>query len=121
MKRTLLIRDRGAVLRNTRRGFNVLILGQVWPEVSSSAAGVRTHGIVSVLKKDHSVSFASPAKPNEHSKTLQEAGVTALRTDMNNSEAFRALLTRTCPDVVIFDRFTTEVFERGLITLLKHH
>jgi hypothetical protein len=55
---------------------SVLFLSPVWPERSSSAAGVRTSDLIrSFLDRGDAVAYASPSAPNAHTILLQDSGV----------------------------------------------
>lgn len=85
-----------------------LILGKVWPEPSSTAAGRRTADVIRSLQvAGHRVSFASGARPSEHSLDLAALDVTTHVVQPNDS-TFDIWLTELAPDVVIFDRFMIE-------------
>jgi O-antigen biosynthesis protein len=85
-----------------------LIIGKVWPEPTSTAAGRRTEDIIRALQlADWKISFASAARPTEHSLNLED-----LRVDMHsvspNDSSFDDWIRVMAPDVVIFDRFMIE-------------
>lgn len=86
----------------------VLIIGYVWPEPRSSAAGIRMLQIIECcLAQRWAVTFASPATPGP-----QRAGLAALGVDEQsiavNDSAFDRWLCELQPDIVIFDRFMLE-------------
>lgn len=86
----------------------VLILGYVWPEPRSSAAGLRTLNLVDTFLANHwQVIFASPSKENLYSEQLSARGI-EIRSVQANSTDFDAWLKEVQPDWVIFDRFVTE-------------
>lgn len=85
-----------------------LILGKVWPEPSSTAAGRRTADIIRSLQAaGYRVSFASAARPSEHSLDLETLSVATHAVQPNDS-TFDSWLAELAPDVVIFDRFMIE-------------
>ena len=85
-----------------------LILGKVWPEPSSTAAGRRTVDIIRSLQAaGYRVSFASGARPTEHSLDLESLGVET-HTVQPNDSSVDTWLAELAPDVVIFDRFMIE-------------
>lgn len=91
----------------------VLFLSTVWPERSSSAAGVRTSDLVSsFLKRDIGVDFAASTPIDERSKphvdALEDLGVRLHHVLPNQEDEFVATLGRTRPDVVVFDRYYVE-------------
>ncbi len=85
-----------------------LIIGKVWPEPNSTAAGRRTADIIRSLQAGgYCVSFACAARPSEHSLDLQVLGVES-STVQPNDAAFDVWIADLAPDVVIFDRFMIE-------------
>jgi len=90
------------------RAVHCLIIGKVWPEPSSTAAGRRTVDIIRSLQAaGYRVSFASAARPSEHSLNLETLSVGTHAVQPNDS-AFDNWLAELAPDVVIFDRFMIE-------------
>ena len=86
----------------------VLIIGYVWPEPKSSAAGRRTLNLIDILEKfDHEVVFFSPSKENDHSQALRERGIHTDCVEANDPN-FDRLVGDLQPDLVIFDRFIIE-------------
>lgn len=85
-----------------------LILGKVWPEPSSTAAGKRTCDLVTALAgAGWEITFASAARRGEHAVALSRYGVASYPIRVNDS-AFDTWVSELSPDVVIFDRFMTE-------------
>ncbi|MDP4643832.1 MAG: glycosyltransferase [Opitutales bacterium] len=85
-----------------------LIIGKVWPEPSSTAAGRRTLDILSALQAaGWTLSFASTAQSGPHSLDLAAMGIESHTIQVNDS-GFDTWLKALAPDVVIFDRFMTE-------------
>lgn len=85
-----------------------LIIGKVWPEPSSTAAGRRTQDVLSALQLGGwQVHFASAAQRGEHALDLDALSVTTHSIAVNDS-AFDPWIASLEPDVVIFDRFMTE-------------
>jgi hypothetical protein len=90
------------------RAVHCLIIGKVWPEPSSTAAGRRTADIIRSLQAAGTrVSFACAAKPSEYSLNLDALGVVSHAVQPNDS-AFDTWIAELAPDVVIFDRFMLE-------------
>ncbi len=86
----------------------LLIIGFVWPEPNSSAAGRRMLELIAFFQQWHyKISFASTALENEHNFDLKLLGVETISIQLN-SDSFDAVLANVNPDVVLFDRFTTE-------------
>ena len=85
-----------------------LIIGKVWPEPSSTAAGRRTEDVIrSLLAAGYRVSFASAARPSEHSLDLETLSVGTHAVQPNDS-AFDTWLADLTPDIVLFERFMIE-------------
>jgi len=88
---------------------SVLFISPVWPERSSSAAGVRSCDLISSFQeRNYAVSYASPSTPNEHTSLIQKTGVNTFECAPNNARNFATVLQSTRPSIVIFDRFYAE-------------
>jgi glycosyltransferase involved in cell wall biosynthesis len=86
----------------------VLIIGYVWPEIQSSAAGLRSWNLIETfLKAKWDLIFASGSKENAHSQKIQDRGVPTCAIQPNDSQ-FDSWIKDQNPDFVIFDRFVTE-------------
>jgi len=86
----------------------VLIIGYVWPEPNSSAAGSRMMQLITTMRaQDWQVTFASPAQLSEHMADLDQWQVTCEGIELNN-ESFDDYIKELDPDLVIFDRFMME-------------
>src|SRR5690606_28330191 len=86
----------------------VLIIGFVWPEPTSSAAGTRIIQLIQFfLSSGHEVIFASAASKSEYSFNLEALGVMEREIKLNDSR-FNLLLKDINPAIVVFDRFMTE-------------
>ncbi len=86
----------------------VLIIGYVWPEPNSSAAGSRMMQLISAMRTQNwQVTFASPAQLSDHMEDLTEHEVTCQAIELNN-ESFDHYISDLNPDMVIFDRFMME-------------
>jgi glycosyltransferase involved in cell wall biosynthesis len=87
---------------------HVVFIGLVWPEPSSSAAGIRIIQLVqSFLKANYSVTFLSASTVGDYSYSLESIGVTCMPIELNHS-SFDSCIKELNPDVVVFDRFVTE-------------
>jgi len=87
---------------------SILIIGLVWPEPTSSAAGTRIVQLVNLfLSKNYTVSFASAASTSEFSANLISIGVLTYQIKLND-DSFNTLLTAINPDCVLFDRYIAE-------------
>lgn len=86
----------------------VLVIGYVWPEPRSSAAGGHMMQILeSFLEAGWRITFASPAAVGEHKADLANLGIAECRIELNNS-SFDRFVADLQPDVVLFDRFMME-------------
>lgn len=85
-----------------------VIIGKVWPEPTSTAAGRRTCDLLGVLSEaGWEVSFASPAQRGEFAFDLGAFGAAQQMIALNDP-AFDTWISEQRPDVVIFDRFMME-------------
>lgn len=86
----------------------LLVIGYVWPEPKSSAAGARMLQLIECFQQaGFDVTYASPAAPSEHAIDYQAYGITPVKIELNNS-SFDAFIRQLNPDAVIFDRFMME-------------
>lgn len=86
----------------------VLVIGVVWPEPKSSAAGVRMLQLIQSFQKfDFEVVFATQAQESEFAFDLSTLSVDSFHIEVNNS-SFDDFLKRIQPDIVLFDRFIME-------------
>lgn len=86
----------------------LLIIGFVWPEPNSSAAGGRMMQLISIFKeKGFDITFASPALDNDFMIDL-----TALKIEKKtialNCSSFDDYIKELNPSIVLFDRFMIE-------------
>ena len=89
-------------------GKRMLIIGLVWPEPTSSAAGWRMLQLVDLfISQGFEITFASAASKSEHSFPLASKGVMEVEIKLNDS-SFDEFIKGLNPDVVLFDRFMTE-------------
>ena len=87
---------------------HILIIGKVWPEPSSSAAGSRTLQLINLfLEQNWQVSFACAASESDYSFDLKSLGISSLHIVLNDS-SFDDLVKNMQPHMVLFDRFTSE-------------
>lgn len=92
----------------TMKSKQLLIVGSVWPEPSSSAAGTRMLQLISVFQKmGFAVTFASAAANSEYSVDLKSMDVDKANIQINNA-SFDSFLKELEPQIVMFDRFMTE-------------
>lgn len=86
----------------------VLIIGYVWPEPRSSAAGSRMLQLIQLfLGQGWQVTFGSAALLSEQRADLITLGVTEKNLTLN-CDSFNTYLAELQPDLVLFDRFFTE-------------
>jgi len=91
-----------------RSPFKVLIIGFVWPEWRSSAAGFRDQNLVDLfLGQGWDLTYVSGALPNTYSQDLEKRGVQTAQF-VANDPRFDAFVAELKPDFVIFDRFVIE-------------
>lgn len=86
----------------------VLIIGLVWPEPTSSAAGWRMLQLIDELKKiSNDIHFACAASKSVSSHSLEKLNVITHDIVLNDS-SFNDFIADLLPDVVVYDRFITE-------------
>ena len=87
---------------------HVLVIGYVWPEPRSSAAGGHMMQILeSFLAQGWDITFSSPATIGEHKADLPALGIAERAIELNNS-SFDDFIRELAPDIVLFDRFMME-------------
>ncbi|MBC7845269.1 MAG: glycosyltransferase family 4 protein [Flavobacterium sp.] len=87
---------------------HVLIIGFVWPEPNSSAAGGRMVQLISIFKEQgFDVTFASPAMDSDYMVDLADLGVFKKSIALNCS-SFDVFVKELNPSIVLFDRFMME-------------
>lgn len=88
--------------------YKVLVIGYVWPEPNSSAAGYQMLAILRAYRQQGwQVVFATPAQATDHMVDLAAEGVVG-HTITLNSDSFDTYLLQYQPDIVHFDRFMME-------------
>ena len=86
----------------------VLIIGTVWVEPNSSAAGSRMLQLITLfLKQNWTVTFASASQKLENATNLSSLGIDEVSIELN-SASFDVFLKDLSPTMVVFDRFMTE-------------
>ena len=86
----------------------LLIIGYVWPEPQSSAAGTRMMELIKLFQDNEwQVTFASPAQRSEHMADLVALGVDMVDIELN-SNSFDEYIIQLNPTAVMFDRFMME-------------
>lgn len=86
----------------------ILIIGAVWVEPNSSAAGSRMMQLIELfLKENYRIVFVSTAQKNENAVDLSQIGVDEIQIELNNS-SFDDFIKNLQPTIVVFDRFMIE-------------
>ena len=86
----------------------LLIIGFVWPEPNSSAAGSRMMQLIAIFQENNfEVTFASPAQDSDFMVDLSVFGVAKKSIELNSS-TFDDFVKALNPEVVLFDRFMIE-------------
>ncbi|MCL9808778.1 glycosyltransferase [Flavobacterium luminosum] len=86
----------------------LLVIGLVWPEPNSSAAGIRILQLMDLfLAQDFEIIFASAAQESEFSFDLQSKGIQKKSIELNSS-SFDEFVAKLQPDIVLFDRYISE-------------
>ncbi len=86
----------------------LLIIGYVWPEPNSSAAGSRMLQLISFFRGEgYQITFVSPAQQTDHMVDLSEMGIEAQVISLNCT-SFDTFILALQPNIVLFDRFMME-------------
>lgn len=86
----------------------VLIIGSVWVEPSSSAAGIRMLQLINVfLDNNYEVVFATTTQKTVNAFDLTLLGVKENAIELNNA-SFDDFVKELNPTIVVFDRFMIE-------------
>lgn len=86
----------------------ILIIGLVWPEPTSSAAGTRMIQLIQLfLAEGYEVIFACAAAKSEFSFNLKDLGVSERGITLNDA-GFNLFLKEINPGIVLFDRYIME-------------
>lgn len=86
----------------------LLIIGFVWPEPTSSAAGTRMIQLVDLfLSKGYQITFASAASKSDFSYDFSKTSIVEQQIKLND-ESFNLFLKELNPEMVLFDRFMVE-------------
>ena len=88
--------------------YKLLIIGFVWPEPKSSAAGSRMLQLIHQFQNQgYEVTFACAAKTSDNTFNLNSISVKTTAILLNNS-TFDDFIRQLMPSVVLFDRFMIE-------------
>ena len=86
----------------------VLIIGSVWVEPASTAAGSRMLQLLQLfLEQGWKLTFATTAAPSQYAFDLESLGIAVATVQLNDS-SFDAFAKALSPQLVLFDRFMTE-------------
>lgn len=86
----------------------LLIIGIVWPEPKSSAAGGRMLQLIELFKESgYRIIFASASLESKFSFPLQDIDVKK-ENILLNDDSFDDFVSQLNPDIVLFDRFMIE-------------
>ncbi|MHB1108117.1 MAG: glycosyltransferase, partial [Lutibacter sp.] len=87
---------------------NLLIIGFIWPEPNSTAAGSRMLQLIELFQKNaFTVTFVCTASKSDKSFNFETLNIQTFDIQLNES-SFDALVKEINPDIVLFDRFLTE-------------
>ncbi|WP_291135305.1 glycosyltransferase family 4 protein [Flavobacterium sp. UBA7663] len=87
---------------------HLVIIGTVWPEPNSTAAGSRMLQLISLFQKqDYEITFLCSASKSDFSFDLSQISVKTKAIQLNDS-SFDTEITALNPNVVLFDRFMIE-------------
>ncbi|MCJ7759375.1 MAG: glycosyltransferase family 4 protein [Gillisia sp.] len=87
---------------------SILVIGYVWPEPNSSAAGTRMIQLLDFFQAEgYSVTFATTALETIHIEYLKILGIKTQQIELNNS-SFDDFIQNLQPEIVVFDRFMME-------------
>ncbi len=86
----------------------LLIVGFVWPEPQSSAAGSRMMQLIySFNSNGYNITFACASAKSDRSFNLKEIDISEKEIELN-SKTFDNFIKELNPDIVLFDRFMME-------------
>jgi len=86
----------------------LLIIGYVWPEPNSSAAGTRMLQLIRFFQQQgYHITFTSPAQRTDHMAELTQLQVNCVDIKLN-CESFDDFIVELQPDAVMYDRFMME-------------
>lgn len=87
---------------------NLLIIGHVWPEPKSSAAGTRMMQLIDGFQsRNYNIIFASASAKSDRAFDLTSIGIKEVEIELNH-KSFDGFVKTLNPEMVIFDRFMTE-------------
>lgn len=87
---------------------SLLVIGYVWPEPNSSAAGSRMMQLLEFfISEAYHITFATTATETDVMADLPALGIDTVKIELNNP-SFDSFLAALNPEVVLFDRFMME-------------
>ena len=87
---------------------HLLIIGFVWPEPKSSAAGSRMMQLIAAFQQqNYQITFASPCAKSDNAFNLTTIGISQVAIELNH-ESFDTFVKQLNPDIILFDRFMME-------------
>ncbi len=87
---------------------HILIIGFVWPEPNSTAAGTRMLQLIKLfLSQNWKVTFASPATNSEYMIDFDDLGISKIKIEINDP-SFDHFIKQLQPNIILFDRFMIE-------------
>ena len=87
---------------------HALIIGTVWVEPNSSAAGKRMLQLIKLfLKQNWKLTFASASQKSDNATNLSSLGIEEVSIELNSS-SFDDFVKELNPTIVVFDRFMIE-------------
>ena len=85
-----------------------MIIGQVWPEPDTTAAGKRMLQLMTLFYDfGYAIYFGSTAKKSDFSASLQNITTQIFNLKLNDS-GFDEFIAKLKPDIVLYDRFVIE-------------
>ncbi len=86
----------------------LLIIGFVWPEPNSTAAGTRMLQLIDFFQKhNYQIVFVCTASKSDKSYHFENLNIQTFDIQLNDS-SFDNLMQQINPNIVLFDRFLTE-------------
>lgn len=87
---------------------HLVIIGTVWPEPNSTAAGSRMLQLINLFQEQNfKITFLCSAAKTDFSFDLQQLNIVTESIELN-SESFNEQIALLQPDAVLYDRFMTE-------------
>ncbi|MBT8317329.1 MAG: glycosyltransferase family 4 protein [Lutibacter sp.] len=87
---------------------DLLIIGFVWPEPNSTAAGTRMLQLIELFQsEDYEITFVCAASKTTNTFNLEKLNIKTFEIELNDS-SFDVFLKSLNPSIILFDRFLTE-------------